>query len=201
MATIATLRTTYLNVYLGRTDGSTEPWADGDCDRHLTDAIVALWPNVAKRASGTVATSQDSDTYAVPTGVTRVSRIDLLDSAGNVVGDVTDWRYLDDTHVIIRPLLVDGLTLRFGGWVAYASTGSDLPTTLEVPVAMRAAGLAFSELAGHLVNYQRQQGLDSGRVVDYGTAIGLSSYWMTQSGNLLAQQPQVTSYAPRRSRR
>lgn len=201
MTTIATLRTTYLNGILKRADADTEPWTTTECDRALTDALVGLWPDIGKRATGSVQTAQDTNEYTIPTGVTRVSRIDVTDDAGRYVDRVTNWRYKDETHLVIQPLLASGLTLVVGGWAAFDPTGSDLPAILEQPVAMLAAGLIYGELAGALVNLRRQQGLDTGRVVDYQAAGSLSAYWDRRAAQRLSRLPYLTSFGARWGRR
>ena len=208
MTTIAAIRQTYLNNYLGRADGSTLPWSDTQCDEYITDAIVSLWPEWAKATSGTVATNQQSPIYTIPSALTggRVSRIVAEYVSGGYtqqVEKVTSWRYHSATQVVIQPLYVTdaGLSLRFYGWVPFASTASDLPVNMERKVAKRAASLAFGALSGQLVNSQRQQGLDNGRVVDYPTAVGLSAYWSRRAEDELRADPSMVSYAPRRASR
>jgi hypothetical protein len=200
MATLASLRT-IANVYLARTNGDTLPWTDTDIDTLMGIALARLWPRIGKRASGTVATSSTTDTYTLPAGVTRVSRVELLNTDGTVADRITNWRYISDTQVVISPMLASGYTLRFIGWAAYSATGSDLPSNLEGVIAMRAAGLAYGELAGRLANSQRQQTLDSGRIVDYSTAVGLSAYWERRAVDELGADPQAVSYAPRYAHR
>ena len=201
MTTIALLRTTYLNVYLKRADADTEPWTTTDCDRHLTDALMGLWPDVGARASGTVQTSSATNEYTLPAGVLRVSRIDLTDASGVYIDRVSNWRYKDGTTLVIRPRLADGYTLVVGGWAPYDPAASDLPAPLEQPVAMLAAGLAYGELAGSLVNLRRQQGLDTGRVVDYNAAGSLSAYWDRRASQRLSRLPYQTGFGARWARR
>lgn len=209
MTTVAALRTGYVNALLGReNDADTIPWTTTHLDRHIVDVLRKLWPTHGRFVSGTVAPSQSSDIYTIPSALTggRISRIELEQSSGGVsslVDRVTDWRYHSDTQVRVRPLLPTDSTLllRFYGWVPFAVDASDIPARIEPAVGERAAGFAYGQLGGQLVNYKRQQGLDSGRVVDYPTAVGLSAYFERRYFEQMDGDPSMVSYAPRRSKR
>lgn len=210
MTTVALLRTTYVNGLLDRIEAQSVPWTDAEVNQRITDALTQLWQDgIGKRASGTVAPSQASDVYTVPTVLQspgRISRIELEQSSGGVSGRVdriTSWQWYSDTQVRIRPRLPTDstLTLRFFGWAPFDITGSDLPVRLENAIAMKAAGLAYGFMLGGLVNSQTQQGLDSGRVVDYQTAAGLSAYWERRYQEVVRRDPARISVAPRRAAR
>jgi hypothetical protein len=205
MTDIATLRTTYVNGYVKRSDGDTVPWLDADCNQALTDALGDLWPDIGKRAMGTVATDSTSHVVTLPAAVVRVSRIDVEDSSGNVIDQVTNWRYYPDadppTKITIKPKLQTGYTLRVFGYAPFGGTGSDLLVRLENVVSYKAAALLYGVLAAALTNSQRQQALDSGRVVDYQTAIGLSAYWERRYQEAIADDLNRVGAAPRASRR
>lgn len=207
MTTVILLRTTYVNGYLGRTDGTTIPWSDAQVNQHISDALVKLWPNVGPRVTGTVTANENSGIYTIPSSIKRVSRIVLEYISGgktDIADTITNWRYESDTTVRINPRVptLTGLSLRFYGWKAYLGDATDLPTDLEAAVAERAAALAYGSLAGQLVNSQRQQGLDSGRVVDYQTAVGLSAYYERRYQDAIERYPaQVGPVAPRAARR
>lgn len=210
MTTVALLRTTYVNGLVDRAEAQTVPWTDAEVNQRITDALTQLWSDsIGKRASGTVATSQASDVYTVPTVLQspgRISRIELEQSTGGITGRVdrvTGWQWYSDTQVRIRPRLPtdSSLLLRFFGWAPFAVDGSDLPTRLENAVAMKAAGLLYGFMLGGLVNSQTQQGLDSGRVVDYQTAAGLSAFWERRYQEIIRRDPARISLAPRRSSR
>lgn len=210
MTTVALLRTTYVNSLLDRVDAQAVPWTDTEVNQRITDALTQLFQDgVGKRASGTVAPSQASDVYTVPTVLQspgRISRIELEQSTGGVSGRVdrvTSWQWYSDTQVRIRPRLPTDstLTLRFFGWAPFAIDGSDLPVRLENAVAMKAVGLCYGHMLGGLVNSQTQQGLDSGRVIDYQTAAGLSAYWERRYQEVIRRDPSRISLAPRRSSR
>lgn len=201
MTTIATLRTTYLNTYLKRTDGDVVPWTDGDCNQALSDAMGDLWPDLGLKATGTVATSSATDRYTIPGSIVHVTRIDIESLSTDYLDTVTKWRYFPDadppTKVIIAPKIITGYNLRFYGFKPFADAATDLLPRLENTVAALAASNAYGILAGQLVNSQRQQGLDSGRVVDYQTAVGLSAWWMRKYQDALRDDPARVTNAPR----
>lgn len=209
MTTVALIRQKWVNVFLERAEGATNPWTDGECDQRIADALSQLWQDgIGKRATGTVATSQSSDVYTIPAALTggRISRIDLEQTSGGVtqrIDRVTSWQYYSDTQVRISPMLptLSGLNLRFFGWVPFATDANDLPTRLENAVGMKAAGLAWTQLTGVLVNSQTQQGLYSGRVVDYQTASGLAAYHERRYQEIVRRDPARMSFAPRRAAR
>ena len=207
MTTVTALRQTYVNGYLGRTDGQTVPWSDAQVDQHIKDALTKLWPDVGPRVTGTVTANQASGIYRIPSSIKRISRIVAEYISGgytDVADTITNWRYETDTTVRINPRLptLTGLSLRFYGWKAYLGDATDLPTDLEAAVAERAAALAYGSLAGQLANSQRQQGLDSGRVVDYQTAVGMSAYYERRYQEAIEKYPaQVGPVAPRAARR
>jgi hypothetical protein len=206
---VSLLRQKYLDKYLRRREGDLVPWSDAEADQAIVDALVALWTDgIGNRAQGTVAPSQASDIYTVPAAFTnaagqgRVSKIELEQTAGGVtgrVGKVTSWEYLGDTQVRIQPMLPTSsqLSLRFTGWVPFLIDGTDLPVRLQSVVAMKAAALCYGQLSGFLANSQSQQGQDSGRVVDYQTAVGLSAYWERRYRDAIDSDQNAKSYAPR----
>lgn len=201
MTTISALRQTYLNKYLARSDSDTLPWSTTDLDQHLADALRSLAPTHGILTSGDVATTSTNQQYTIPASITRVSRIELLDSQGYYLDDVTNWRPIPSGKVVIKPRLADGLTLRFTGWKPFAVTAADLTTDLEDVVAKLAAAQAYGQLAAHLTNSQRQQNLDSGRIVDHQQAIALSAYWQRLAESRLFNDTSRVSYAPRRAHR
>jgi hypothetical protein len=206
VTTVAAIRTTYVNGYLGRTDASTIPWSDTQVDQHIKDALTKLWPDVGIRLTATVAADSATGIYTIPGSIKRISRIAIESTDGDtdIVDTVTSWWYETATTVRVQPRILagSGLALRFYGWGPFSSLATDLPTDLEAAVGERAAALAYGSLAGTLVNSQRQQGLDSGRVVDYQTAVGLSAYYERRYMEAIIKYPaQVGAQAPRRARR
>lgn len=205
MTTIASLRTTYLNTFLKRTDGDPQPWTDSECNLLLSEAVGDLWPDVGGKATGIVATDSATDRYVIPGSIVHVTRIDVENSSAQYVDTVTKWRYFPDTDpptkVIIAPPLLSGYNLRFYGFKPFADTGADLLARLEGVVVMLAASKAYGILGSQLVNSQRQQGLDSGRVVDYQTAVGLSAYWRREYEYAIRNDPSRVTNAPRASLR
>jgi hypothetical protein len=210
--TVTTIRQNHLNPILGiasAQDADAIPWPTADRDRYIVDALYQTWPDIGRRATGTVPTSQSSDVYTIPlvSGVAmRVSRIDVEQTVGGVTARVDkalNWRYYSDTQVRVEPLIatVSGIALRFFGWVPYLADASDIPLRLEPVIAMRAAALAYGAEAGQMGNYKRQQGLDQSRVVDYQTLVGLSAYWERRYFEQIQKDVAQLSYAPRRGRR
>lgn len=204
MTTVAELRTEYVNAYLHRTDGSAKPWGDGELDRLIADSIVKLWPRLGVLTYGDVATDQTTDLYNVP-GVLleqyRISRIELLSLTGRYLDRVTSWRQHDNLKILVSPTLATGAKLRVYGYIPFAADGSDLPVDLEETVAHRAAGKAYGNLAAELMNSERQQNLDTGRVIGYQDAIGLSAYHERLFLDGSVDHPSRVSYAPRAARR
>lgn len=201
MATITTLRQNYLNDYLHRADGDIRPWGTTELDQYLADAILDLWPTNGIQVTGDVATVSSGEEYTLPASMVRVERIDVLES-GHYIDRVVNWRGIPGGKVVIKPTLADGFTLRFVGWKPFAADGADLTTRLERVVSRLAAGLAYGGLASDLLNSQRQQNLDSGRVIDYQTAVGLAAYY-TRIGRegMAGDHESVVRVGPRRARR
>jgi hypothetical protein len=207
MATVAALRTNYLNDLLERAEASTVPWSDAKCNQALTSALYDLWPMLGQFVYGDVATDSETQLYTVPTalgtveGEYQISRIEVLDASDNYVDTARVWRRHSATQIVLKPRLSAGYTLRFYGWKRFAVDGSDLPLRLERAVAYKAASTCFGMLTGRLVNSQTQQGLDSGRIVDYPSAVGLSAYWEAQFQRIAQNDPSRVSLAPRRAYR
>jgi hypothetical protein len=204
MATIALLRTTYLNTYLHVADAAVKPWSSGERDRLLTDSLVKLWPRFGVLAYGDIATDSSKDIYNVPGALLdnfRISRIDLLDGTGAYVDRIRKWLQHDATRILIKPRIATGATLRVYAWVPFASDGSDLPVDLEETVAHRAASRAYGDLAAELLNSERQQNLDSGRIVSYADAVGFAAYHERLFIDGMADHPARVSFGPRASRR
>lgn len=209
MTAIDDLRQDFLNVYLHRVDdpaggASNKPWSDDECDRLIGDALTKLWPRLGRRITDDMTTDSLADVYIVPSAFYeryRISRIDLLDSRGFTVDRITNWRYAGDGELLIKPILAGGNTLRVWGWIPFADDATDLPTDLAETVAHRAASRAWSGLASELANSERQQNLDSGRVVSYQDAVGLAAFHerLYQEGTV--EHPAQVSYAPRASQR
>lgn len=204
MATITELRQGYLNGYLHRTDGATTPWTDAELDQLLTDSLVKLWPRLGVFTFGDVDTDQQLNIFGIPAALLptfRVSRIELVNSSGIYLDRVTAWGQHSPTEIAIRMPVATGYLFRVYGWIPFAADGSDLPADLEETVSHRAAARAYGNLAAELLNSERQQNLDSGRVVSYSDAVGLSSYHERLFLDGVTDHPARLSYAPRRAHR
>jgi hypothetical protein len=209
VTTVATIRTTFLNKYLGigsSNDADVVPWTSQERDEFIVGALYQTWPDIGLRATGSVATSQASDLVTIPGSIQKISRIELRQTAGGVstkIDRIVDWSLVSDTQVRINPLLPTNaqLALHFYGWKPFAVDAVDLLPRLERVVAFRAASLAFSALSGQLGNLARQQGLDNARVVDYPTAVGLAALWERRYFEAVDKEPSRISVAPRGARR
>jgi hypothetical protein len=208
--TVATIRTGFLNGLLGlASDGEAIPWTANDRDGFIRNALSQAWPDLGLFVNATVAPSGASDVYTVPAILQPglVSRVEVEYASGGAsarVDRVTKWRQYSPTEVRIAPPLATdaAATLRFFGYVPFAADDPlDLPARLEFPIAMRAAAIAYGQMGSQLVNYKRQQGLDSPRVVDYQTAVGLSAYWERRYFEQISKDTARVSIAPRSSRR
>lgn len=207
--TIASLRTTFLNSLLGRTEASAQPWSDTECNNALAFAIGKTWttkPKLGILATGDIATAQVNE-YSVPSaigqtdGLALIARIDLLDSSGNYLDEVTSYRRIPGGKIVVKPRIVAGYTMRVTGYKPFNVDATDLPDLMYQPIAFLAASLLFGELAGKLANFQRQQGLDPARVVTEQGALAASSYWQGQYQSAIAGCPWTVSQAPRRAYR
>jgi hypothetical protein len=103
--------------------------------------------------------------------------------------------------VVIKPRLPLGLLLRFTGFGPFDSFGDGLPTRLEGIVALRAAARAYDALAGELLNSERQQNLDDGRVISYQDAAAQSAYFEARYQEAINRDPNLVRSAPRASSR
>jgi hypothetical protein len=210
MATILSLRTTYLNTYLDRNEGSTRPWTDAECSQFLTDALYATWPDMGHF---TYAESPASGTQFIPVPATftaaldyKLSRVILLDApqaqGGTYTDDVKGYRKHSATTIVSKKVIPQaGQYVGFYGFIPIAADGSTLPLRMESTISNLAASYAYGKLAAELLNSERQQNLDSGRVVDYASAAGFSSYWLRLYEARTVVEPLRLSYAPRASSR
>lgn len=208
MTTIAALRTTYLNGYVGRSDGATQPWSDAECDRALGDSINRLWPDFGRLQYGEVASDEATQFFAVPASVValapyKISRIIIRQGApgsgGLMIDQASGWRQDVDDQFFIRTRILGGQT--FGVYAFVAFTVTTLDATLEASVSARAASFLYGNLVGKLVDFQRQQNLDTGRVVSYADAVGASAYWERQYQESTIRHPSRIAFAPRASNR
>jgi hypothetical protein len=103
--------------------------------------------------------------------------------------------------VVIKPVLASGYVLRFVGWRPYDSDGDDLPDRLQQLVAYRAASRAYDALAGELINSERQQNLDNGRVITYQEAAAQAAYFEARYQEAIKRDPSLVRSAPRAARR
>jgi hypothetical protein len=209
VTTVALIRTTYVNGHLARADADTTPWTAVQCSQAITDSLAVLFGDgVGNFVEASVATNQNSDRYTIPVALQggRISRIELEQTSGGVTGAidrVVRWRMIGPTSIRVAPTLPTDstLTLKLYGWAPFKIDASDLPTRLEPVLAWKACALLYGDLASRLANSKLQQGLDTARVVDYPTAVGLSAMWERRYQDAIKGDPAFASYAPRASRR
>ena len=103
--------------------------------------------------------------------------------------------------MVIKPLLASGYTLRFTGWKPFAEDASDLPARLSDAICHLAAAIGFGNMSGKLVNYQRQQAIDSARVVTYQEAVAMSAYWLRMYQDEVADDMNRVTSGPRAAHR
>lgn len=198
------LRTGHLNHFLHRLDASAKPWAAAELDVLLGDAVTRLWPRLGIWTTDDVDTDSTTMLYTVPTAFGsrfRISRIDLVNTDGLYVDRVNNWRKHNDAQVLVKPQISTGLTLRFYGWIPFDPDASDLVVDLEDAVAHAAAARAYGGLAAELTNSERQQNLDTGRVVSYADAVGMAAYHERLFADAISDHPSKLSYSPRASHR
>jgi hypothetical protein len=204
MATITSLRQTWLSPFLGRvtTGGAesaeTRPWNNLNLDTYLTMAIDHLWPEMGMLVADDIVSGGVNE-YDMPEAMERIARIDVLEAATlRYIDRVANFTVLPGfTRFVIKPPAREGLLLRVSGWRPYDPDGADLPRRLESAVAEKAASLAYAALAGELLHSQRQQNLDPGRFVSYGDASAQSAYWEARYRNSVVREPSRVAVGPR----
>lgn len=203
MATIAGLRTGNIEPLLhsGTLSTTTRPWTLAEIDIYTESVLEELWPDVGVFTTGDVDSDSTVMEYTIPSSIGRIAFIDVLDSNEYYVDRVMSWRILPGGKVVIKPRIADGLTLRFNGYVPYSATGSDLPSRLEQVVAYRSASRAYDGLAGELLNSERQQNLDSGRVITYQEAAQQSAFYEEKYQRAILRDPSLVRSGPRASHR
>ncbi len=204
--TVASLRTTYLNSILGRSEAASEPWTDAECTTALETALQDMWPRVGILATGDIATAQVNE-YSLPAGIGTVdgnaviARIDLLGADGTYLDQIVNFRRIPGGKIVVKPQVIAGYTMRITGWKPFATDASDLVECFYNPICWLAASALFGMLGGKLANYQRQQGLDPARVVSQQDAIGMSAYYMRLWQQEISDSPYTVTGGVRRAYR
>ena len=209
MATAELIRQTYLNAYLGgRVDGSARPWSDDELDRFILDAVIRLWPDFGLLVYDELETVETTQFFDVPAAIValapyKISRVMIRQGAPGEGGIVTDqatgWRPHPGNQFYVKTRIRTGQT--FGVYAFHAFGITDLDISLEPAIGYRAASAAYGGLGGSLVDWQRQQNLDSGRMVSYSDAVGLSAYYERQYQESTVRHPSRIAFAPRSSNR
>lgn len=208
MTTIALLRAD-VNIRLDRQDGDPEPWEDDEIDSHVAAALRRLWPDLGLATYGETETD-GGQFLAVPSTFTggeyKISRIILLDApaagGGRYSDDIKGWKKHPGDKVVVKSGFPRaGVYAGFTGYVPFSVAGTNLPTSLFDAVCDRAASFAFGAYAAKLANLERQQNLDSGRVIDYPTAIGAAAYFARLYADATLDSQYRLTFAPRSSSR
>ncbi len=202
--TVALLRTNHIEKFLhaGTLDGTSRPWASTEIDAYTSAVLAELWPDVGVYATGDVTADSTVQEYTIPGSIERVTIIDILDSTGVYYLDrVMSWRPLPSGKVLVKPRILTDFVLRFTGYKPYAVDATDIPVRLEQIVAFRALARAYDGLAGELINSERQQNLDSGRVISYQEANQQGSFYEAKYREAIIRDPSVVRSGPRASHR
>jgi len=201
--TVAALRTGHIEKFLhaGSLGATTRPWTTTEIDAYTVAVLEELWPDVGIYATGDVASDSTVQEYTIPGSIVRIAFIDILSSEGYYQDRVMSWRPLPAGKVLIKPRIADGLTLRFTGYKAYAADATDITTRLEQIVAFRSVARAYDGLAGELINSERQQQLDSGRVISYQEASQQSAFFEAKYRETIMRDPSLVRSGPRASHR
>jgi hypothetical protein len=201
--TVALIRTNHVEKFLhaGTLGAATRPWTSVEADAYTAAVLAELWPDVGTYATGDVTTDSTTQEYTTPGSIERISFIDILDSSEYYIDRVMSWRPIPGGKVLIKPRLASNMTLRFTGFVPYASDATDLPVRLEQVVAFRSVARCYDGLAGELINSERQQNLDSGRVISYQEAAQNAQYYEAKYQDTIKRDPALVRSGPRASHR
>lgn len=87
-------------------------FSNDDIANFRKDAIFSLWPATWQEAIDTSLTSSSStEIYTLPSSVTRLNKVQLIDTNGNVVAQPTDYE-LVSKNIIFSTAPTDGYTMR-----------------------------------------------------------------------------------------
>ncbi|RLB44766.1 MAG: hypothetical protein DRH30_00490 [Deltaproteobacteria bacterium] len=201
--TVALLRTGHIEKFLhaGTLTTSTRPWTLTEIDAYTSAVLAELWPDVGVYTTGDVTSDSTVMEYTIPGSIERITIIDILDSSDYYIDRVMSWRPLPSGKVLIKPRITDNLTLRFTGYKPYAADATDIPVRLEQIVAFRSLARAYDGLAGELINSERQQNLDSGRVISYQEAAQQATFYEGKYRDAIIRDPSLIRSGPRASHR
>ena len=201
--TVADLRTGHNEhlLHTATTALTTRPTPSPPIDIYTVAVLEELWPDVGIYVTGDVASDTTTQEYTIPALIERIAFIDILDQNGFYIDRVSSWRTLPDGKVVIKPRIAANLTLRFTGFKPYDNDATDLPTRLEQVVAYRSCARAYDALAGELINSQRQQNLDSGRVITYQEAQQQAAFYEAKYQERILRDPSLVRSGPRASHR
>lgn len=97
-------------------------FSNDDVAEFRQDAIYSLWPSTWHETVDTsLTTDENTEIYTLPSGVTRLNKIDLVDTDGSTVGRITDYE-VQSNKIIFGVAPRDGYTMRL--WVEKMFTKS-----------------------------------------------------------------------------
>ena len=109
------------------------------------DAIYSLWPSTWHETTDSSLTSdEDTEVYTLPSGVTRLNKIDLVDTDGSLFARIKDYE-VQSNKIIFQVAPADGYTMRL--WVEKMFTKSaEVPEVFDAYLLDYMALQAFKEL-------------------------------------------------------
>jgi hypothetical protein len=155
-------------------DTEDEVWDAGEKDDLLTWAVRRLNQRVI-RALDPDASAQkitlvaDTYFYAIDSGITQVSRVDLIDTNSNEVGEILGWEVTGDlvagtAKMHVSPRIVDQLgTLRITGYGRYTLPATGSSQTAAIPddyvtlVLAMARGEALRRMVSNRAQFKQWQ--------------------------------------------
>jgi hypothetical protein len=145
-----------LNAFLATAlrDTTYVTWPTGEMDNLITWSVARLYPRFSRPiapSSATIALVSGTYYYNLPVSILSVSRVDLLDSAGNDLGPVSGraWELTGDLlagsgqiHIAPRIASTAG-TLKLHGYARYDVTTNLIPDDYVPIVLARARAEAY----------------------------------------------------------
>ncbi len=145
-----------LNAFLATAlrDTAYGTWTTGEMDNLVTWSVARLWPRFSRPIQpglATIALTDGTYYYTLPSPVLAVSRIDLLDSSGNDMGPISGraWEITGDimggtAQVHIAPYIAASTgTLKLHGYARYDTTANLIPDDYVPLVLARARAEAY----------------------------------------------------------
>lgn len=142
-------------------------WTSAEKDELLKQSVHALWPRFSRPLDPTATTITivaDTYYYSLPSGVTAVSRIDLLDADSEDRGPIHGraWELTGDVlsgsgKLHVGPTYVKGYvggTLRLHGYGKYDTATNLIPWDFRALVLAQARAEAYRRVAADRVKFE-----------------------------------------------